>query len=128
MKLQIGLIGLIFSLYTHGQTCTPNIQVSAVYCPNRTDTNRVCPYCYDCTVGLKAIDSNLVIISFKLRGTNLCGDQPEKESDNTGSTFNESRSVIIVACPGSKLEFYCIKARDKNGKIYILQPLKMELH
>jgi hypothetical protein len=104
------------------------LEVNAFVCPPcNGDTVSKCPACYECKGGLRAADSNYIIISFKLRGENLCDDQTELERENTGATWNEARAIINKACPNSIVTFFCISAKNKKGEKFVLQPFTLKL-
>jgi hypothetical protein len=107
-----------------GQTCVPTTIVSAELCCNKNaqDFNY-----YANNRGIRATDSSYTIVSFKLKGENLCNEQAEMECVNTGATFNEARPVLIKACPNTVLRFYCIRAKNKKGEIFVLQPFTLKL-
>ena len=87
------------------------------------------PNCDNCCFpnrGLRAMDKNYSIISFKVRAENLCGEPFEMEAVNTGATWNEAKGIISKVCIGSIIKFSCIKATDKNGNVQVLHPLTVQ--
>jgi hypothetical protein len=121
----------VYSQNIDSLDCRPNIDVKAIICPNNFDSilNKLCPFCDHCmATGIIASDRSYSIISFKIRGEKLCNENhTELEAQNTGAAWNEAHLVINSACAGSILKFTCVKAKDKNGKIHILQPLTIQL-
>jgi hypothetical protein len=136
MKILVSIICSFFfsNVYcqnTDSLDCRPKIDVKAIICPNNFDSilNKLCPVCDHCMVrGLLTSDRNYSIVSFKIRGEKLCSEyQIEREVQNTGAEWNEARLIINNACAGSILQITCVTAKDKNGNIYILQPLVVRL-
>ena len=112
----------------NAQNCTPNINVKVNVCGISFSKDSLCPACGDCPSGLRASDSSFSIISYKLRWDAAARHiKAPGEVINIGAGFNEAKIIIDQLRPGLFLEFSCIKAKDKNGRIYILQPLTLQL-
>jgi hypothetical protein len=126
MRFLVPIFTILLSLSAYTQSCIPSSDVKVVICPNKKDSNTICPKCYDCIGGLLITSSDFSIVSFKLIGKNLCGDKPEMEVQNTGSVFSEARQILIKACEGTILEFNCIRVKNKQGIIFIVQPLMLK--
>ena|SRR5688572_12824397 len=110
------------------ENCIPNLNLKVVLCPNKQDSLSLKVCCYDCRHGLKAVDKNYSIISFKVSGEKLCDATSNGvEGKNTGAAFNEVQWILNKACSGSILKFTCIKAKDKKGHIYVLLPFTLQL-
>ena len=73
------------------------------------------------------MNKDYTIISFRIRGENLCDEPFEMEAVNAGATWNEAKGIINKVCRGSTIKFTCIKARDKDGNIQVLHPLTLKL-
>ena len=120
-----------FNLSAQESSCIPTLNVKAIICPFKGDSvlNKLCPPGYhDLVRGVRASDRNYSIISFKISGDKLCSESlNNREIQNTGSEWNEARLIINAACNGSIIKITCVKAKDKEGRIHILQPLTAQL-
>ena len=69
------------------------------------------------------------MISYKLIATNLCFIGNENmEAENPGNYFfPQAQNIVNHACQGTTLQFTCVKAKNKQGKIFIVQPLTVKL-
>lgn len=106
MRLLCVLISLLLASSSYAQSCIPTLNVKVVICPNKQDSlsMKYCN-CYDCFGGVKAIDKNYSIISFKIRGERLCNEEhPEMEAQNTGAAWNEAQFIFASLWIG-----YCKK-------------------
>jgi len=129
--LILQLVGRTYIPPTIPPDCMPDINLRAVICPNNRDSLsfKYCP-CSGCCApkGIRAIDKNYSIISFKIKGIKLCSEVSDRmEVENTGAAWNEAQFIINKACRGSLIIFSCIKAKDKNGRIYTLLPFAHQL-
>ena len=86
-------------------------------------TDSLCQLCNNCLPGLKVSDSSFSIISYTVIADGIGFDEGIAEAFNTGAAFKEAKWVLMRVSPGSYVEFSCIKAKDRRGSIYILQPL-----
>jgi len=89
----------------------------------------LCKTCYDCRPKLLSIDSNYSIVSFKIVAGGEGFEGYTEEAANFGNSFEntEVRRIITKLRTGSFIEFNCIKAKDRNGKTFVLQPLLIQL-
>jgi len=126
MRLLLVLSIFLYFIETNAQNCTPNINLKVNVCGMSFSKDSLCPACKDCPAGLRASDSSFSIISYTIRADGA-GFEDIEETFNIGAAFNEARKILSKARPGSNVEFSCIKAKDKNGRIYILQPLTLQL-
>ncbi len=132
MKNCFTFLFLSVSLFVSSQSdfnksCKSNIDISVKLCGQGKDS--VCPPCYHCRTRLVSIDSNFTVISFIITaGGEGFGDEIMEEAI-IGNHFNTIRSKVIITrlTKGSFVEINCIKAKDKNGRIYTLRPLFIEI-
>ena len=123
---------LLFSNVSRQQVSSeswvPNVNLKVIVCPNKQDSLSLKVSPNHCQHGLKAVDKNYSIISFRVSGEKLCDATSNKvEGKNTGAAFNEVQWILNKACLGSILKFTCITAKDKNGRVYTLLPFTLQL-
>lgn len=123
--LSLSLSGL--SQNDFNKNCKSNIGISVKICGQGKDS--VCPVCYHCMTRLVSIDSNFTIISFVITAAGKGFEDEIMEEAVIGNHFNTGRSKLIInrLIKGSFVEINCIKAKDKNGRIYTLKPLFIEI-
>jgi hypothetical protein len=125
MRRLLFLIVCLFSISAEGQDCKPNtisrVRVIGATCQDTTYAN-----CFRTISGLKAVDDQFTIMSYIVSLDGPGFDLPA-EILNTGADLNEAKKLIKYFKPGLFIEFRCIKAKDSNGDIYILQPLAIQL-
>lgn len=74
------------------------------------------------TITLKAVDSTYKITQFKIAGTYDDGDIVEVP--NSGPLFKSSALQLINELgKGKPLYIFCIYARDRKGKEWVLEPV-----
>ena len=127
MRLFLALSIFIYSTESIAQNCKPNINVTVYGCGSKLAKASPCPACNDCLASLRASDSSFTIVSYIIRADGAGFDEGVEEAFNTGAALNEAKKILFKVRPGSYVEFTCIKAKDKNGIIYILQPLTIQL-
>jgi len=127
MRLVFVLSIFFYSIGGNAQNCKPTTDITIKVCGSNLAKDTLCPACNDCPSGLRASDSSFTIISYIVRADGPGFDEGIEEAFNTGAALNEARKIIFKVRPGSYVEFSCIKAKDRNGRIYILQPLAMRL-
>ena len=117
------------SVYGQSSNCNPTTKSEATLFPNKLDTTYACPIGHCCYTQIKAKDTQLEIISFKLFADKICSAETENtETYNIGNRFSPATmSLLIKACSDTELTFFCIKAKNKQGQILILQPVTMSL-
>jgi hypothetical protein len=49
------------------------------------------------------------------------------ERQNTGAVWNEARAIINKVCPNSIIKFYCIRAKNSKGEIFVLQSFTLTM-
>jgi len=130
MKLLLVLSFFFYLLNGYGQNCKPNIDIKVNVCGGKYQKDSICPSCYECRARLIATDSNYSVISFKITAWGE-GFDDVMEANIDGPFFSNmsARTQLIITRlrPGSFLDISCIRARDKNGGIYILQPYSFTL-
>ena len=127
MRVILLILILVFYLTQgNGQDCKPNTNIKVTVCGVSMlhPDSMICVLCPGCRPGLRVSDSRFSIISYKLRWDAMAMHiiAPE-EILNSGADFNEAKTILDTLKPGVFLEFSCIKAKDINGNIHILQPL-----
>lgn len=129
MRLFLTLSILSFCVPASSQNCKPNIDVKVNICGARYFKDSICPVCNDCRGHLVPSDTSFSILSFTATASGEGFDGDIREAQNQGSTFNSPilLSILVRLRRGSYIEFSCIKAKRRNGIIYILQPLFIEL-
>ena len=123
MRQLLFLITCFYSFGAEAQNCKANINVTVKICGSKLATDSLCQLCNNCLPGLKASDSSFSIISYTVTADRIGFDEGVEEIFNTGASFNEAKRILAKVRPGSYVEFSCIKAKDRRGSIYILQPL-----
>ena len=133
MKKQIGLgvlilfVALIEAAGQNGlvKHCEPNTSIKAVLCPDKD----YCPLPKGGCLYTRLIssDTSLVILEFKVFAERLNQSETDfAESDNKGQYFSPATLIIFnKLTQGSELSFYCIKARNKQGQVLVLQPVNI---
>jgi|SRR5688572_30581836 len=124
--MRLFLILSIFSYFieANAQNCKPNINVAVNVCDSRLAKDSLCDHCPS---GLRASDSSFSIISYTVIADGIGFDEGIGQTFNTGAAFNEAKKVLSKVRPGNYVEFSCIKAKDRNGHFYILQPVILQL-
>jgi hypothetical protein len=117
----------VLSQNDFNKNCKPNIDISVKICGQGKDS--VCTECYHCRTRLVSIDSNFTVISFVITAGGKGFEDEIMEEAVIGNYFNTIRSRVIITklIKGSFIEINCIKAKDKNGRIYTLKPLFIEI-
>lgn len=127
MRLFFVLSIIFYSFEGIAQPCKPNVNVTVYGCGSKLAKASPCPACIDCPASLRASDSSFAIVSYIVRADGAGFDDGIEEAFNIGAALNEAKKILFKVRPGSYVEFTCIKAKDKNGYIYILQPLMIQL-
>lgn len=127
MRLFLVLSIFFYSIAANAQNCKPNINVIVNVCDSRLIKDSLSTVCNNYPSGLRASDTSYSIISYIVRADGAGFDDGMGETFNTGAAFNEAKRIVSKLRIGSYVEFSCIKAKDKNGQIYILQPLALKL-
>ena len=106
--------------------CQPSTTFKTILCPS---LDCPCPIGLCCYTRLASNSKNLIVISFKLTAYNLCDTEIVKtEADNIGDNFSvRSVNILQKVCKGSIIVFTCVKAKNKAGKVFMLQPLTLKL-
>lgn len=134
MKLGLGLFLICYSSQVLSQSeikdpCPPSTSIQAMLCPDSALCP--CPWNATCPQRVGAVgpgSKNITVISFKLLAENLAGvEEKYMESDNIGNSFTPKGMFILSRVQtGSVLTFTCIKAKNKEGQILILQPFTIK--
>jgi hypothetical protein len=129
MRLFFSLSILSFCVQAKAQNCKPTIDVTVNICGSKYIKDSICPACNDCKTRLVPSDSSYSIISFLFSAGGEGFEDSIEEAYNTGPVFNDPPvlRILMKVRPGSFIECSCIKARHKNGGIFILQPVFFEL-
>jgi hypothetical protein len=127
------ILTCIFFLFTHlaiGQTiCKPTVTVKVRLCNTWISSDSTCPKCQHCKPGLNPVNNDYVIESYTLTAGGQGFDNDIYEAQGRGAELNTTAVMNILrgAGPGSFVLFDCIKAKYKDGRTYVLQPLFIEL-
>ena len=118
-----------YSQNLQAQECRPTINLRATVFPNENDSTYMCPPGRCCYQKVIATNNNYEVIGFRLTAYNLCdGSGDIWEISNTGYWFSPMALRLLSApCNGLTLDFTCIKAKNKSGQIFTLQPFSITI-
>ncbi|NOT50473.1 MAG: hypothetical protein HOP10_04255 [Chitinophagaceae bacterium] len=120
------LIGFIFfNTSSFAQNCEPNTTVKVQMFLKDSASSRTI-VCDTCRL-LYATDSNYSIVSFRMIVGGE-GFEDVMETFNQGPFLSKKASFMLsMIRPGSFLELSCISAKNKDGRVYILQPFSINI-
>lgn len=128
------LLVLVFSVAAHAQpdlpaSCKPTINITPLLCGRINTDSTICLSWREHLVKFVVSDTSISIISFHITAGGEGFDGYVMEADNTGPELSTpyARNIIAMVRPGSYVQFSCIKARDKAGRNYVLQPVFIEM-
>jgi hypothetical protein len=106
-----------------GPSCNPNTKEKARY---GQPLNKGLPYCYPSS--LLAENEQLTILGYKVYATGPSFGDDGRDCENQGTKITSCVQFILMkARKGDTVTFDCIRAANKNGVIFILQPLIIQL-
>ncbi|MEI9908817.1 MAG: hypothetical protein WDO71_03580 [Bacteroidota bacterium] len=79
--------------------------------------------------GIMASDTFYSVVGFKMTLQTTDGDLPvRKETEVSGHIFpGYARKLLLESKNGDTISFTCIKAKNRVGNIFVLQPIMFEV-